>query len=206
MKVIKIPNGVLSVNTYFVVNETTLDTVIIDCGEDYDLITQKLSEYRLNPVAILLTHAHFDHVGCAYKFIENGLPVYISDIDAPKLSTEENLGKNFRRNYVYFSATNTFKDGDELNLAGMEFKVVLTPGHTDGSVCFITGDIMFSGDTLFYDSIGRTDFPTGSFSEIEKSIKKLYAMPIDYTLYTGHGENTTLSRERVYNMFIRSDD
>ena len=203
MKVIKIPNGVLSVNTYFVVNEETLDTVIIDCGEDYGLITNRLSELNLNPVAVLLTHAHFDHVGCAYRFIEKGVPVYISDIDAPKLETSENLGKSFRRNYINFKADKTFTDGETLNLAGMKFLVKYTPGHTDGSVCFFTECGIFSGDTLFYESIGRTDFPTGNFNEIENSIRNLYKIEGDRTLFPGHGDETTLSHERAHNTFIR---
>ena len=206
MKIVKLPNGVLSVNTYFLINEDTKECIVIDCGENYQLINSKKDELGVKIKAVLLTHAHFDHVGCANRFMDDGIPVYISDVDAPKLETDDNLGRSFRRSYVNFKADKTFKDGDELNICGINLKVMLTPGHTDGSVCFFAEDnIIFSGDTLFYESIGRTDFPTGDYNAIEKSLQRLYALDGDYVVYPGHGEDTTLSHERIYNMFIRKN-
>ena len=111
MNIIQIANGILSVNSYFVINEQTREAVVIDCGENYDLIKGKENEFNVKIVAVLLTHAHFDHVGCAYRFIEQKIPVYIGEIDAGKLETNENLGSEFRHNYHVFKADKIFKDG-----------------------------------------------------------------------------------------------
>lgn len=202
----KMTSGILSVNTYFVENENLKEAVVIDCGEYYDSVIAKAESLGVDITAVLLTHAHFDHVGCAYRFMERGIPVYISDIDAFKLKTDENLGKRFRRNYHCFSADKIFTDGEELMLSDITFKVVKTAGHTDGSVCFFVEDAIFSGDTLFFESVGRTDFPTGDFAELKKSVLRLYALKGDRKVYPGHGEETTLSHERERNMFIKEND
>ena len=104
-----------------------------------------------------------------------------------------------------FEICRTFKDGEEITLCGINFKVLETPGHTVGSVCYVSGDMIFTGDTLFCGSVGRWDLPTGNFTELSKSVKRLAALDVDYKIYAGHGEDTTLSRERAYNPYIRND-
>ena len=206
MKIVKISTGVLSVNTFLLINEDLNECIIIDSGEDYQKVKSVLDDLGVKAKYLLYTHAHFDHIGNAHLFQKDGLKAYISDIDAKKLITDEHLGFMYRRNFTSFTPDKTFTDGEELDLLGIKIKVILTPGHTTGSVCFIVENNIFSGDTLFKDSIGRTDFPSGDYTELERSVKHLYKLPGDFTVYAGHGEDTTLSRERVYNMFIREND
>lgn len=206
MKIVKISTGVLSVNTFLLINEETNECIIIDSGEDYQTIKSASKDLGVTAKYLLYTHAHFDHIGNAHLFQKDGLKAYISDIDAKKLGTDEHLGFMYRRNFTSFTPDKTFCDGEELDLLGIKIKVMLTPGHTTGSVCFIVQNNIFTGDTLFMDSIGRTDFPSGDYVTLEKSVRKLYKLQGDYNVYAGHGEDTTLSRERVYNMFIREND
>ena len=205
MKIVKITTGVLSVNTFLLINEESRECVVIDSGEDYQAVKRAISDLGVTAKYLLYTHAHFDHIGNAHLFQKDGLKAYISDIDKEKLSNGEHLGFNFRRAFNSFIPDKTFSGGEELDLCGIKIKVLLTPGHTTGSVCFIVENNIFSGDTLFKDSIGRTDFPTGDYNEIERSIKTLYKFQGDFNVYAGHGEDTTLSRERKYNMFIREN-
>ncbi|MBQ8197513.1 MAG: MBL fold metallo-hydrolase [Clostridia bacterium] len=195
-------NGLLRVNTYYLVNEQTGGAVLIDCGENLNTIRKTEKECGFKVKAVLLTHAHFDHSGCAKDLQEQGAKIYISKIDAPKLSNEDNLGSHFGRKNRDCVPDYTFQDGDELIVEGFKLKVIATPGHTDGSVCFIMDNIIFSGDTLFKESVGRTDFPTGDSDQLVKSVLKLLHLEGDYNVYPGHEEFTTLSHERKFNMFV----
>jgi len=195
-------NGLLRVNTYYLVNEQTGGAVLIDCGENLNTIRKTEKECGFKVKAVLLTHAHFDHSGCAKDLQEQGTKIYISKIDAPKLSNEDNLGSHFGRKNRDCVPDYTFQDGDELIVEGFKLKVIATPGHTDGSVCFIMDNIIFSGDTLFKESVGRTDFPTGDSDQLVKSVLKLLHLEGDYNVYPGHEEFTTLSHERKFNMFV----
>lgn len=203
MKFYQKETGMLGVNTYFLVNEETLDAVIIDGGENFNKIDLFAKEKGFTIKAELLTHAHFDHAGNAGAFQRSGVKIYISEIEKSKLSTNQNMNGNFGKNFDYINPDFTFFDGDVLDICGIKIKVFLTPGHTDGSATFMVGDMLFTGDTLFFESIGRTDFPTGSYADIERSIKRLYALDGDFTVYPGHGDATTLNHERKFNSFIR---
>ena len=205
MKLYHLKSGLLSVNTYFLVNENTNKAIAIDTAENYKLIKQTEEKYGFQIVALLLTHAHFDHSGNAKKLQDDGVKVYISEIDAPKLSNDDNLSKDFGRKFDYLIPDYKFTDGDELNIEGIKIKVISTPGHTDGSVCFLCENMLFTGDTLFLESVGRTDFRTGDRNELVKSIKKLYALNGDFNVYPGHQEFTTLEHERKYNTFVDYD-
>ena len=195
-------NGLLRVNTYYLVNEQTGGAVLIDCGENLNTIKKTEKECGFKVKAVLLTHAHFDHSGCAKDLQEQGAKIYISKIDAPKLSNEDNLGSHFGRKNRDCVPDYTFQDGDEIAVEGFKLKVIATPGHTDGSVCFIMDNIIFSGDTLFKESVGRTDFPTGDSDQLVQSVLKLLHLEGDYNVYPGHEEFTTLSHERKFNMFV----
>ncbi len=186
-------------------NESTTEAAVIDCGENYNLIKKTEKEYGFTVKAVLLTHAHFDHAGCAKKLQDDGAKIYVSDKDAPKLLNEENLASAFGRKFDKLVADETFTDGEKLCVCGIKIEVIATPGHTDGSVSFIVGNMLFTGDTLFFRSVGRTDFPSGSREALVASVKKLFALSGDYIVYPGHEEFTTLSEERKYNSLVDYD-
>lgn len=205
MKLYHLCSGPLRVNTYFLVNERTMDAVVIDAGENYKLVKETEKKYGFKIRALLLTHAHFDHSGNAKKLQDDGVKVFISKVDAPKLKNEQNLSGDFGRKFDSLTPDYTFVDGDFISAAGITFKALLTPGHTDGSATFVVDDMMFTGDTLFLESVGRTDFVTGNREEIVSSVKRLFDLPGDYKVYPGHEEFTTLSHERKYNTFVDYD-
>ena len=196
----KIVNGLFYVNTYLIIKGN--DCVIVDPGMDLDSEDIK-NKYQVK--AILITHAHIDHIMGLKDF--KGLDVYISGQDLPKL---------FMRDLSLYQMTGapipykkedfnfiTIKDGDTINLLDTTIKVIATPGHTDGSVCYLYKDILFSGDTLFYHSIGRTDLPGGDYSWIMRSIlDKLIPLGDDVHFYPGHGMESTIGHETLYNPFV----
>ena len=205
MKLYHLITGPLRVNAYFLVNENTNEAVLIDGGENYKKIKQVEDGNGFKIKALLLTHAHFDHAGCAKKLQDDGVKVYIGAPDAPKLLNDDNLSGDFGREFEYLTADKTVIDGDIITECGISFKVIATPGHTDGSVCFVVENMLFSGDTLFLESVGRTDFKSGSRADLVKSVKKLFELEGDYKVYPGHEDFTTLSHERKYNLFADYD-
>ena len=204
MKLYNLVNGPLRVNTYFIVNDQG-EAMVIDSGENYNKVKQTEKDLGVKIKAVLLTHAHFDHAGNAKKLQDDGAKIYISSIDAPKLKNELNLSSHFGRKFDVLDADFTFMDGEELSVIGIPVKVMLTPGHTDGSATFIIENMLFTGDTLFLESVGRTDFPSGNRRDLVSSVKKLFALNGDYSVYPGHEDFTTLDHERKYNTFIDYD-
>lgn len=205
MKLYCLSSGPLKVNTYFLVNEQTKTAVVIDSAENYKLIKNTEKNYGFTIKYVLLTHAHFDHAGNVKKLQDDGVKILISKLDAPKLLNDLNLSLNFGRKFDYCVADYEFSDNEELVLEGIKIKVIYTPGHTDGSVTFLVEDMLFTGDTLFLESVGRTDFPTGNKEQLIESVKGLFALDGDYKVYPGHQEFTTLSHERKYNTFVDYD-
>ena len=204
MKLYHLQSGPLRVNTYFLVNDDN-QAIVIDGGENYKKVKQTETDFGFTIKAVLLTHAHFDHAGNAKKLQDDGAKVYISKLDAPKLLNEDNLSSDFGRKFDYLTADFTFADGDLLDVCGIKIKVIATPGHTDGSVCFMVDNAIFTGDTLFDGSVGRTDFKTGNRQDMIKSIKKLFSLDGDYSVYPGHDTFTTLEYQRKYNIFAEYD-
>lgn len=204
MKLYHVITGLLRVNTYFLVNDK-MQAVVIDCGENYKRVKSTEQELGVKIEAVLLTHAHFDHASSAKKLQDDGAKIYISKLDADKLTAEGSLSANFGRKFEQFTPDFTFSDGQTLNVLGINIDVIATPGHTDGSVTFKVDNALFTGDTLFYDSVGRTDFPTGSREDMIRSVKRLFALSGDYQVYPGHDEFTTLERERKYNVMAEYD-
>lgn len=203
IKIYKFVTGFLSVNTYILVKDGETDAVAIDIGGDEKQIEQAEKEYGFNIKAVLLTHGHFDHIGGVKYFKDKGAKVYVSKKDEAFLTDNSlNLANTLGYKVKEFTADYTVSEGDVISVCGIEFKVIETPGHTEGSVCYIVEDKIFAGDTLFERSFGRYDFPTGNVKKLIKSIDRLFNLDGDYTVYSGHGNETTLKEERLYNAIL----
>lgn len=200
MNFLHLVTGEMGVNSYLLVNDEN-NAVLIDAGEDYNALKNAEKTHGFKITACILTHGHFDHAGACAALKKGGVKIYVSKEDADKLTGGGNLAQVFGHTFENFSADYTFSDGDILSLEGFDFKALSTPGHTKGSVSLIFGDKLFSGDTLFYESIGRTDLGDGSFEEISASLKKLVSLG-DYVVYPGHGRATTLAHERAFNPYL----
>ncbi len=201
MNLIKLVTGKPSENTY-IVSENGLDAVIIDAGDDVQAIVEALNENNLTCRAMLVTHAHFDHCNSCRYFQQRGAKVYMHKKDELLVRTVYNLANKFAVNFNRFIVDEYVKDKDVLSLYGLDFMVLHTPGHTVGSCCYLLNDSMlFTGDTLFNLSIGRTDFPTGNAGQMKKSLKKLFALDKDYTVFPGHGLATKLVTEKNHNPY-----
>ena len=194
MEITTLTLGDYMTNCYILRQEASSKCLIIDPGYEAGRILSVLQQKQLEPEAILLTHGHFDHVGAVQDLAaETDCDVYIAeaDLSLPPMITNGKL---------YY--THTYPASGTLNLAGLAIRVLPTPGHTPGSVCLLVGDTMFSGDTLFQGSCGRTDLPGGSWEQIAASLKTLAALPGDYRVLPGHGGETTLDRERQSNPYL----
>lgn len=194
MEITVLTLGGYMTNCYILRQEASSKCLIIDPGYEAGRILSVLKQKQLEPEAILLTHGHFDHVGAVQDLAaETDCDVYIAeaDLSLPPMITNGKL---------YY--THTYPASGTLNLAGLAIRVLPTPGHTPGSVCLLVEDTMFSGDTLFQGSCGRTDLPGGSWEQIAASLKTLAALPGDYRVLPGHGGETTLDRERQSNPYL----
>ena len=142
----------------------------------------------------------FDHILAAKKLQDDGAKVYINTLDKDFLANPKSISFGFRTQP--FSADVLFNDGDIITVGTLQFKVLHTPGHTKGSSCFIIGDTIFTGDTMFYQDYGRTDFPGGSQADMENSLRKLLNLHGDYNILPGHMRESTLEHERKYNPIV----
>ena len=206
MKIEKIVTGIISTNCYIVQNEETKEAVIIDPANYPKKMRSYISEEGLDIKAILLTHGHFDHImGIDALLEEFDVPVYVHE-DERELICDAVLNEsNVYTNGYTFTGADYIRDGQVLKFAGYEFKVIHTPGHTSGGVCYYveSEQTLFSGDTLFYASVGRTDFPTSSMSALVRSIReKLLILPDDTIVYPGHMGATSIANEKEKNPFI----
>ncbi len=205
MKIHTMKLNALRTNTYYIINEETKETVVIDPAWDSKEITEYIDGNGLIPVAVLLTHGHFDHIHGVKRLQDRGVKVIAPEKEKELLGDEEmNLSKRFKRP-VTVIPDETVKDGDVLKLAGEDIKVIETPGHTSGSVCFEIEDknVIFTGDTLFRGTVGRTDVPTGDWETEIRSVKeKLFTLPDDIICYPGHGEPTVIELEKQYNSAV----
>ena len=195
LKVYAMALGAYQTNCYIIHDEHSKTCCVIDPGYDADLVLSKLDSLGLTLEAILLTHGHFDHVGAVKELAaETGCAVYLhpEDLTMPPMMTAGPL---------YY--TNTYAEGTRLALAGLDIAVLHTPGHTPGSVCLLVENTIFSGDTLFQGSCGRTDLPGGDWATITKSLHRLAALEGNFWVYPGHGGSTTLRDEKKYNPYMR---
>lgn len=198
--------GQIMTNCYLVSNEETKELVIIDPGDQADLLARKIDESGAKPMAILLTHGHFDHVLAVNELAEQyQIPVYAHENEKKQLHSTAveffpHLGRSGEIRVDHFISGEPL-----LKLAGFEIKVFMTPGHTQGGVCyyFEKEGLLFSGDTLFFGSIGRTDFPGGSYKDLIQSVEtKLFPLPEDVIVYPGHNNATSIGFEKQNNPFF----
>ena len=206
MRIFKLkPLSVCDTNCYIVASQQN-NAVLIDAPADADYIIEQLEFYGVTLKKIFITHGHFDHIGAVADLVEKtGCEVYIDIFDKNKLSDNSGALANLFRIAGYRSYTgevNTFNDGDILTLDELEFKVMETPGHSSGSVCFICQDNIFTGDTLFAKSQGRTDFPDGDEELMKKSLAKIASIEEDLHVYPGHMSTSTLKEEKRFNPYL----
>jgi len=206
IKIGRMAIGSYQTNCYFVYREDSKRAVVIDPADNGAQIYSALERNGFTVEAILLTHGHFDHIWGANELREvSGAKIYA--LDEEKVLCEDvknNLSAMVGRAYTVVP-DEYVREGDVLTFDNMEFKVIATPGHTIGSCCYYVekAGILISGDTLFQESTGRTDFPTGSMSSIVRSIReKLFILPDETKVYPGHGDSTTIAYEKKYNPFV----
>ena len=207
IKIGRIVMGVCQTNCYFLYKEGSKDVIFVDPADHGEVLFEKLNEAGFTVSGILLTHGHFDHIWGVKKLKElTGAKVYA--FEGEKVLLEDavtNLSEQCGRPYTVVPDV-YLKDGEELTIADMTCRLIATPGHTIGSCCYYFEEehILVAGDTLFEESVGRTDFATGSASMLVRSIKeKLFILPEDVAVYPGHGEKTTIGHEMKYNAFCQ---
>ncbi|MBC8061987.1 MAG: MBL fold metallo-hydrolase [Clostridiaceae bacterium] len=197
MKVLVMPVGSYEANCYIIKDETSQEIAVIDPGANGSLLIKEVEKLQGRVKYILLTHAHADHTGAVRDLNEHfKAPVYLSQKDeALILKGEFMFGKIKVDGYI--------KDGDSFKIGNLEIKCIETPGHTPGGFCFFINEYLFSGDTLFAQSIGRTDLSGGNFETIIQSIKdKLFTLPEETKVFPGHGAETSIKNEKKYNPFF----
>ena len=198
--------GMVQTNCYFAINDNTKEALIVDPGASASKLAEIIEEEKLNPIAILLTHGHFDHAGGAEELADRyGIQIYAHEAERETLENPAINLSGWEGKERAYRADCYLKDEQEIDLAGFHIRVFHTPGHTVGGCCYFLPyqNVVFCGDTLFAQSVGRTDFPKGRASELIRSIKeKLMTLPEDVTVYPGHNEITTIGTERMYNPYL----
>lgn len=204
MEILTLPVGELQTNCYMVY-ESDKKAVLIDPGAQADRILSAVRQAGVTVEHVLLTHVHVDHIEAAREVLEaTGADLLVPAGDAPALTNPVlslvSLFTPGRR--CDLQASRTLRDGDIVTAGALTLKVLHTPGHTPGSSCYLGDGVLFSGDTLFAGSAGRTDFPGGDGTALRRSLARLAALPGDYKVYPGHDESTTLEAERRHNPYM----
>ena len=198
--------GPLENNNYLLIDEKTKEAVLIDCTQECEDIENTLKEYNATLKYILLTHGHFDHIlginGFKHKYSD--CKVLVHEGDKMLMDKVEEFVKSFGINEAQIQEIDGYvEDNQIIKFGENEIKVIHTPGHTKGGVCYLIGDKLFSGDTLFYESVGRTDLPDGHFGQIKSSIEeRLFKLDDNIQVYAGHGPSTTIGHEKINNKFL----
>ncbi len=203
MEIETIKLGHIQTNCYLISSEK--GAIVIDPGfysqDAEDFLKANADKERI----IILTHCHFDHSGGALKLKENtDTAIAIGKAELDNLNDPKiNLSFRFKKPQIAFIPDKLLKDNEIFTVGDMVLTVFYTPGHTTGGISLLCENCLFSGDTLFNQSIGRTDFPSGDFSALETSVKRLYTLPDTTVVYPGHGEITTIGNEKKFNPFVR---
>lgn len=206
LKIGRLMLGICQTNCYFIYRERSQDVIFFDPADKGDYIYETLKEKGFQVKGILLTHGHFDHIWGVNRLKElSGAPLYA--YEAEKVLCEDavtNVSDQVGRPYTV-SPDRYLQDNEEITIADMTCRLIATPGHTVGSCCYYFAEegILIAGDTLFQDSVGRTDLATGSMGALVRSVKeKLFVLPEETKVYPGHGEATTIGHEKKYNPFL----
>ena len=207
MKVGKFVLGPVATNCYIGINEETKECFIVDPATCPPEFVSYIKNAGLTVKAVLLTHGHFDHImGLDALLKEFSVPVYAHEAEREVLESEQlNSSASMLGQPYSFSGADYVTNRQELRIAGFEIRVICTPGHTIGGCCYYIEKekALFSGDTLFHGSVGRTDLPTGSMGQLVSSVRdRLFVLPDDTQVYPGHMEETTIGYEKKYNPFI----
>lgn len=207
MEIKRLVLGIVRTNCYIAYTKDTKKAVIIDPAADSSRIIEEIAALGVTPEAVLLTHGHFDHMLAADSLRKRyGIPVCVLAEDGELLMNPAlNCSEQFLHMSYAISADELLTDGQVLTVLDGRLKVIATPGHTAGSCCYYAKEdnILFSGDTLFQESIGRTDLPTGQAAQLSRSIKeKLYVLPENTLVLSGHGMETTIGEEKQYNPYV----
>jgi len=204
MEIERLVVGPLQVNCWLVYDKKTLDAMVVDPGEDADKIIRALEIKKLKVRYIVCTHGHFDHVGAVSRLKEKtGAVVVINKNDLGLYSRAKDQAAVWGIAAENPAAPDMFvSEGDELSVGGAKFKVILTPGHSPGGICLVGGDVVFTGDTVFAGSVGRTDFPGGDISALKRSFAVIMSLPSETGILPGHGEPSTVKHEKENNFFM----
>lgn len=207
MELGKLVLGVVATNCYIIENSDTKEAIIIDPGDEPNSVKEYVEKEGLDIKAILLTHGHFDHIMAVNELVNTyGISIYACEEEKRLLEDPNvNCSSDIRRPYMVY-CENLVKDGEIISMAGFEIKVIATPGHTAGCVCyyFMEQQVLFSGDTIFMESVGRTDLPTGNERILLQSIKnKLIPLDDEIVVFPGHGPDTTMGYEKKHNMYFQ---
>ena len=205
MQILRAKRRSFYANTY-ILSKDGVHAVVIDPA--HAGLVEELKGYGLVCEYALLTHCHFDHADGVVALQKAGAKVLCSEEEHALIGTQANLYTLFGASYTPFTIDATFRDGDELSLCGIQLKALVTPGHTAGSTCYqLEADgkrVLFTGDTLFQGTVGRTDFPSGDSKTLMRSLKRLRDLEGDFILYPGHEDDTSLQAERENNPFMRN--
>lgn len=206
MKLLSLAVGFLDTNCYILYNQHTRHAFVIDPGDEASRILEMLADHDLTVIAVVLTHAHFDHMLAADTVCKaSGAPLWVGAGDAetvaqPSRNLSGMLGKGIA---ISLTPDRCLREGDELVLGEESLTVLETPGHTPGGICLLGDDVLVAGDTLFAGSIGRLDFPGGDEAAMKHSLTRLAALPDIVKVYPGHGPTTTIGYEKKHNPYLK---
>jgi hydroxyacylglutathione hydrolase len=205
MEIEKIIVGSLEVNCYVISDSGSSEALIIDPGDEPEKIIGYIDAKALKPKYILFTHAHYDHV-CAVKELHDRyksvLVMHEDEIHTYGMTARFCVSLGYEPEDFPYSQK-TVKDGDVITIGRYDFKIIHTPGHTPGSICISTGNVLFTGDTLFRAAAGRTDLQGGDFGVLLSSLKRLMLLPGNTKVFCGHKDDTSIGEELVINPFVR---
>ncbi|MDH4027612.1 MAG: MBL fold metallo-hydrolase [Nitrospirota bacterium] len=196
--------GPLGTNAYIIGDEKTKNAVVVDPGDEADRMLDLIKEKSFRINAIICTHGHFDHVGAVGDMkMVTGAKILMHKNDMETYAAAKDQAAFWGFGLDDQPKPDGFvEEGDEIKVGGLSFKVLHTPGHSRGGICLYGEGVLISGDTIFQGSVGRTDFPGGSHEMLKKSFKRLLDLPDETKVYSGHGPETTIGRERKTNFFV----